>query len=175
MSVVVRVAHPHLFPDVQSIATSVLGPVTIGIGLKVLLAGLALGNFSQYLGSANYASDRRAHKIILWFVMVELLLFTALDSYLCVQFGVRQDRTIPGVLYTSVGHAIGPVLVVFQSASMQTVLLIRASQVSQTPPLIHWRPSERWLIQIVFGRVQLLRDRRRMRVAFLVTGFFFIL
>ena len=117
-------------PFPQSVATSIAGPASIGITLKLLLTGLAFGNFGQYLTSPLYARDPRAHKALLWGVIALLTAFVVLDVKACVRSGVSQDWTEAGMLGGSGEQAVGPVLGGVVAGVVQGFLLVRAGRVS---------------------------------------------
>jgi len=114
----------------QAEATDVLGPLFAGMTLQLLLAGVALGNFGAYLSTPNYRSDPRAHRVLLWAVVAQLVGVSALHAADVCWHGVDQDRTANGLYSIGVMDAVSPSLDGVVGALVQGFLLVRASQVS---------------------------------------------
>ncbi len=114
-----------------------LGPLFAGMSLQLLLAGLAFGNFFRYLSSRNYATDPRAHRALLWVVMIQLGLITGLHAAQCFYHGVSQKRTIDGLYSVAVIDAAAPVMDGVVGALVQGFLMVRASRVGTRLWTVH--------------------------------------
>lgn len=113
----------------QYVATANLSPLFAGLVLQFFFAGLAFGNFGRYLSTPTYASDSRAHQILVWAVMTSLALVTGLCVASCMLHALGQDRSIHAIFAMTVPDGVGPTMAGVVAALVQGLLLVRAAKV----------------------------------------------
>ena len=113
----------------QYVATANLSPLFAGLVLQFFFAGLAFGNFGRYLSTPTYASDSRAHRILVWAVMTSLALVTGLCVASCMLHALGQDRSIDAIFAMTVPDGVGPTMAGVVAALVQGLLLVRAAKV----------------------------------------------
>ncbi|ORY80231.1 hypothetical protein BCR35DRAFT_304411 [Leucosporidium creatinivorum] len=111
----------------QRDATGLLLPLFVGWQIQLLLFGLCLSMFYDYLQSEIYVRHSKKMKASLWGIIALLCMTSLLSAEELCYFGVWQKRTFLDIVTAHWPSGIEPILTAFVGSWVQVLLTLRAA------------------------------------------------
>lgn len=112
----------------QTIASAFLGPPFVGFIVHLVLYGVYISSFADYVASRTYRRESRADKVLIWVVTVLCSGLTVVVGWQTMLHGLSQDRSVASVYLTSLVDCPHSLLSGLLGALVQTFLALRASR-----------------------------------------------
>ncbi|KAI5480332.1 hypothetical protein MNV49_000907 [Pseudohyphozyma bogoriensis] len=111
----------------ERVVVGALGPLLAGWQLQILLTGLVIGLFWQYVSRGRFARDTIGGKAFLLAVVLLNFANTALDLQLTWKFTTSQDRTTEGVWNYTLVECIQPLTIALSGVLVQAYFARRSA------------------------------------------------